>query len=182
MRDRADVFSVKDHALDDFLSRTAQLQGYDVTEGLSESGFVPRLRTIVEAAGAAESSRDVGNMAAQVSWFAYIFIAQYDGLERPRGFAPKSIIAEAVDGPYMTDAVRVSLWSEDDVFKVVSDSPLPVERFKHPEGIPASYVPARWVLENILELVVAEANTLVPFARVVGSEAQRQAAGRMPSE
>src|SRR4051812_48268785 len=109
MTDLEERFSQRVGALDRFIDKIAALGGYDTRGGVEESGFLPKLRTIVDPSGSAEFSSHPRDMTTQVAWFSYLFIAQTDGLERPGGFAPKSIIAEAVDGPYVTNAVRVSL-------------------------------------------------------------------------
>jgi hypothetical protein len=112
-------------------------------------------------------------MATQVAWLVYhFFINSY--VERPDGFAKKSIIAEAVDGPYMYDAVRISLWHEAAAFRVASKEPLSLDRFKHPVGIPASFASARWVVDNLVNIVVEEANELIPYVRAVSALASER--------
>jgi hypothetical protein len=54
-----------------------------------------------------------------------------------------------------------------------SGEPIGVDRFKHPEGIPATYTPARWALDNLFQIVAEEATKLVPFARAVAAQARR---------
>jgi hypothetical protein len=72
-------------------------------------------------------------MATQIAWLVYYFFADSSHVERPRGFVPKSIVAEAVDGPHGYDAVRISLWLEAAVFRAVSNQPISLDRFKHPK-------------------------------------------------
>ena len=173
-----DAFCVKDGAHDRWLSSVAGYAGFDVSDGLERSGFVPTLRNILKpsSGGYEQSTSHPRDMATQVAWVSYLFTVQADGLERPRDFGPKSIIVEAVDGPYMYDAVRVSLWATGAPFMVASSDPIGIDRFKHPEGVPASYRPARWVLDNLFRIVVEEANTLIPFARAVAAEARDDSA------
>jgi hypothetical protein len=175
---RVDAFRVKDGQLDRWLESVVQAAGFDVSRGVEHSGFVPTFRNILEvgSTGYTEYSSHPRHIATQIAWVSYLFIAQWDGLERPDAFVPKSILVEAVDGPYMYDSVRISLWSTDAMFMCASGEPIGVDRFKHPEGIPASYASARWVLDNLFQIVVDEATKLIPFARAVAAQA-RTAAG-----
>jgi hypothetical protein len=165
-------FEIKPRELDRFIERAAASAGFDVSGGLEASGFVPTFRNVLRATLPAygESTSHRRHMATQVAWIVYAFlVAIENGFEMPDGFAPKSIIVEAVDGPYMYEAVRISLWSEKAFFHVVSNEPIPLDRIKDPEGIPASYAPARRVLENLFQIVADEANALLPYARAIGS-------------
>ena len=134
------------------------------------SGTEPHTTT-ADGGGYEESTSHPRDMATQVAWVNYRFTVQHDGLERPRDFFPKSIIVEAVDGPFVFDAVRVSLWADWDFMMapliVASSDPMKIDRFKDPNGVPASYQPARWVIDNLFRIVVEEANKLIPFARAV---------------
>lgn len=169
---REEQFRIRDGALDGFLEQRAELAGFDLPQGsIERSGFVPTFRRLAASLSHADSSAHPGDMGTQIAWVVYGFVAQFDGFHRPAGFAPKSIIAEAVDGPYGSNAIRISLWHEGAVFQTVSGSPVELERFRHPNGKPTTYVAARWALENLFELVAEETNRLIPKARMIGKGA-----------
>jgi hypothetical protein len=166
-----DRFEIKPGALSSYIGWAAEAAGFDIAGGIEASGFVPTFRNLLDAtSNYRQYSSHPHHMGTQVAWVVYMFVVPRHGFQIPDGFVPKSIIVEAVDGPYMYEAVRVSLWSLDAAFRVVSNSPIPLDRIKHPEGIPASYAPARWVLDNLMKIIADEANALVPYARAVAAQ------------